>query len=127
MQGWFSILTTGQDFNSNNMQTNHLINEIISAYQKHGWEVKTVLLRPETVGELQDKSYAGNEIVQHADVDAIWFSRPSHRRGEAWELRLLAETPYALFHRFEADEPDEQRVQVLKDMEGRMHDYIKGG
>ncbi|HEY6118694.1 MAG TPA: hypothetical protein VIV66_01985 [Pyrinomonadaceae bacterium] len=40
------------------MQTNHLINEIISAYQKHGWEVKTVLLRPETVGELQDKSYA---------------------------------------------------------------------
>ena len=108
------------------MQTNHLINEIISAYQKHGWELKTVLLRPETVGELQDKSYAGNERVQYADVDAIWFSRPSHRRGEAWELRLLSETPYALFHQFEADQPDEQRVQVLKDMEGRMHDYIKG-
>lgn len=111
----------------NKMRKQDLINEIISTYRKHGWELKTILLRRESADELQNESYLGKEKVQLASVDAIWFSRPSPGQGEAWELRLLTETPYALFHRFAVDEPDEQRAQVLKDMEERMRYYLEAG
>jgi len=108
------------------MRKKDLINEIISTYQKHGWELKAILLRSESAAELQRESYDGGEKVRRAAVDAIWFSRPSHGQGQAWELRLLTETPYALFHRFEKGEPDEQRAQVLRDMEERIGRHLKG-
>ena len=62
--------------------------------------------------------------VREAEFDALWFSRPSHNNREAWELRLLAQTQYALFETFEADETEEEREDVKREMEARMRDYV---
>jgi hypothetical protein len=106
-----------------------LMNEITATYQKHGWELKSVLLRRESLKDLRDEIYAatGKQKTREAAIDALWFSRPSHNKGEAWELRLLAETPYALFQRFDADEPQEKRAQAMQEMEERMTQYVTGG
>ncbi len=87
------------------MSQGNLINDIVGTYQKHGWQLRRVLLRGE--------------------VDGMWFSRPSHDQREAWELRLLAENPFALFETFEKDETEDQREEVRREMEARLRDYVK--
>ena len=82
-----------------------------------------MLLRPETRVELQ---LPENLLVKEATCDALWFSRPSHNDREAWELRLLAQTQYALFETFEADETEEERDDVKLEMEARLRDYVSG-
>jgi hypothetical protein len=63
--------------------------------------------------------------TQEATIDALWFSRASHAQREAWELRLVAENPYALFETFAVDESEEEREAVRREMEARMRDYLK--
>ena len=101
------------------------IEEIIATYGRHGWQLKRVLLRPETSAALagQEKSFFGQAITQEAMVDALWFARASHAGREAWELRLVAETPYALFETFEADEEEEAREEVRLEMEARLREF----
>ena len=99
------------------------IGEIIAAYSKHGWRLMRLLLRPET-RELASVSGIPEDVaVREAPVDALWFARPSHAGREAWELRLAAETPYALFETFEADEAEEDREEVRREMEARLVEY----
>lgn len=100
------------------------INETISTYRKHGWRLARVLLRPETIAEITDaeREIFEDAMVQEAIVDALWFSRPSHAGREAWELRLVAETPYALFETFEVDEAEEDREEVRLEMEARLRE-----
>ena len=93
--------------------------ELTTIYRKHGWQLRRVLLRPETRAELSVEV-----PVKEAEFDALWFSRPSHNDREAWELRLLAQTQYALFETFEADETEEQRNDVRIEMEARMREYL---
>jgi len=106
------------------MNPNGLIQEIVGVYQKHGWQLRRVLLRMATRAEI-DSTALPLQMVQleEAPVDALWFSRPSHGEREAWELRLLAENPYALFETFEKDEAEEAREEVRREMEARMRDY----
>lgn len=94
-------------------------------YRKHGWQLRSALLRPETRAELQTQ-LVKDLPVKEATLDALWFSRPSHNDREAWELRLLAQTQYALFETFEADETAEERDDVKLEMEARMRDYVSG-
>jgi len=99
--------------------------EMIAMYSKHGWQLKRVLLRPETQAGLGGscEELFGDARQIEAEVDALWFSRPSHSAREAWELRLVAEPPYALFETFEADEEEEDREDVRREMEARLRDY----
>jgi hypothetical protein len=60
--------------------------------------------------------------VTAAEFDALWFSRPSHEGREAWELRLVAESPYALFETFAKDELEAAREEGRKEMENRMRE-----
>ena len=101
------------------------IGEIINAYRKHEWRLARVLLRPETHKELTESgsSLFEEAIVREAPFDALWFSRPSHAGREAWELRLASETPYALFETFEADELEEDREEVRREMEARLNEF----
>jgi hypothetical protein len=101
------------------------IGEIIAAYRRHEWRLERVLLREETLAEA---TQAGSELlaetpVRAAPFDALWFARPSHAGREAWELRLVGETPYALFETFEADEMEEEREEVRREMEARLRDH----
>ena len=102
-----------------------LFMEMVATYRKHGWELRTALLQPGTLAEFKAQEAQLLERVQikEAAFDALWFSRPSHNNREAWELRLLAQTQYALFETFEADETEEERNDVRLEMEARLRDY----
>lgn len=107
------------------MQKAGLFMELVATYRKHGWELRTALLQPATHAEL--RSHEAEPLksvpVRETMFDALWFSRASHNQREAWELRLLAQTPYALFETFEQDETEEERQDVKQEMEARMRDY----
>jgi len=105
------------------MKSVDLFTELTAIYRKHGWELRSALLRPETRVELQ--SQLSNDLpIKDATVDAIWFSRPSYNNREAWELRLMAQTQYALFETFEAHETEEERDDVKLEMEARLREYL---
>jgi hypothetical protein len=103
-----------------------LFMELVATYRKHGWQLRTTLLQPATRAELESHAaeILKNVTVREAELDALWFSRPSHNNREAWELRLLAQTPYALFETFEPEETEEERDEVKQEMEARMRDYV---
>lgn len=108
------------------MSASNLIRGIVATYQKHGWQLRRVLLRPETRAQLdQNKKAWETAELEESDVDGLWFSRASTDQREAWELRLLAESPFALFETFEQDETDDQREEMLREMEARLRDYVK--
>ena len=100
------------------------IKEILATYEKHGWRLRRALLRPETRVELSDEGWLGNGSIEVADLDALWFSRQSQQNREAWELRLVAATQYALFETFEPDEPEPAREEVRREMEARMKEKV---
>ena len=110
------------------MKSVDLFMELVATYRKHGWELRSALLRPATLAVLdkQEAQLLDKVPVKEAAFDALWFSRPSHNSREAWELRLLGQTPYALFETFEADETEEQRDDLKLEMEARMRDYVVG-
>jgi hypothetical protein len=101
-----------------------LFREIINRYRTHGWRLARALVRPETRAELNlTETPLADVTMEEATVDALWFARASHEGREAWELRLVAETAYALFETFEADEAEEDREDVRREMEARLRDY----
>jgi hypothetical protein len=105
-----------------------LLNEIIATYRKHGWQLRRVLAPAENLPEISELLSSGGEnpTVEEAPVSALWFSRPSHEGREAWELRLVAETSYALFETFEPDEAEEDREELRREMEARLRAHVLG-
>lgn len=104
--------------------------EIIDTYLRHGWQLERVLLCTETLRAIE--AIAATTIpspnilfhdasVRESTVDALWFKRAAQATGrEAWELRLVSDSPYALFETFEADEAEEDREDVRREMESRL-------
>jgi hypothetical protein len=102
--------------------------EILATYRRHGWRLARALLTRETLAELTEGGTAAGETlfegapVSESEVDAMWFTRGAQGGREAWELRLVGPTPYALFELFEADEPEEDREDVRREMEARLRE-----
>jgi hypothetical protein len=112
-------------FKLNEMARGGQFSEIIANYTRHGWTLRRVLLKPSTREELREEAATifGAAPLEESEIDALWFARPSHAGREAWELRLLAEMPYALFETFEPDEPEEEREELRREMEARLREY----
>jgi hypothetical protein len=108
------------------MKKADLFTELVATYRKHGWELKSVLVRPETRPELniEELTSLNSTAVKDDILDALWFSRPSHHKREAWELRLMSESQYALFETFEEDETEEQRAEMKQEMEARLREHV---
>ena len=106
------------------MMSAELFMELLATYRKYGWELRSVVLQPATQAVLEKEQLLDQVSVKEASFDALWFSRPSHNNREAWELRLLSQTQYALFEAFEPDETEEEREDVKHEMEARMRDYL---
>jgi hypothetical protein len=105
-----------------------LLGEIIATYQRHGWELRRALLRPETRAGLTELDLFNDAKLVESDFDALWFARPSTAGREAWELRHVATQPYALFEAFEIDEDEVLREEARHEMENRMRDQtVKPG
>jgi hypothetical protein len=109
------------------MKKADLFTELIATYRTHGWELRSALMQPETRAEVtaDETDLLGSLPIVESTIDALWFSRASHNGRDAWELRLMAETQYALFETFEADETEEQRAEVRLEMEARLRDYVR--
>ena len=104
-----------------------LFMEIVATYRKYGWTLDAALLQPATKAELVARQAPLTDVViRESNIDALWFTRNSHQERVAWELRLLAETQYALFETFEKDETDEQRDEMKLEMEARLREYALG-
>jgi hypothetical protein len=129
--GWplYTLCNSGCRCAQIKMNCPDLIKEIVNTYQKHGWRLRRILLRPEARAELNAEAGGDSFLLdgvqlEEAAVDGLWFSRASAAQREAWELRLLAENPFALFETFEADETEEEREEVRREMEARLRDYV---
>jgi hypothetical protein len=105
--------------------------DVLAMYRKHGWRLVRVLARAETLEELRGPkggesddaaAFEGVGAVE-SETDAMWFARPAQGGREAWELRLVGETPYALFELFEPDEAEEEREDVRREMESRLREH----
>lgn len=99
------------------MMTIEQIQDILSLYQKHGWKLRRILLTEKLKKQLGEFNFE-TEVVD-GKVDAAWFSRPSGDK-EAWELRKLSQTPYALFETFEEEDEEEVREEIRREMEARL-------
>jgi len=109
------------------MSQTDIAKQIITTYEGHGWELRRVLLRPSSRDEFKSCADVFREAALiDAEIDALWFARPSHAKREAWELRLISENAYALFEAFEAEETEEQREDVRREMENRMREHTAG-
>jgi hypothetical protein len=121
--------------------------DVLATYRKHGWRLVRVFARAETLEELRSSSgvvapqgesndaargesaaatFEGVAVVE-SEMDAMWFTRAAVGGREAWELRLVAEPPYALFELFEPDESEEDREDVRREMEARLREYAAPG
>jgi hypothetical protein len=95
------------------MNQNDLFREIIKTYQKFGWSLRLVLLNENAGRELTENGslIPENIPIQRAPISALWFSRISGDR-EAWELRLLSQSPFALIETFEQNTPESEREKI---------------
>ncbi len=104
-----------------------LAKEIVATYEKHGWNLRRVLITPAARAEEPRIAEAfPRAAIVNSEIDALWFSRPSHGGREAWEVRSVAEQPYALFEAFEVDDEEEDREAARREMENKMREYASG-
>jgi hypothetical protein len=103
-----------------------LAREIQATYEKHGWRLRRILASLPAPAQREEMAQAFPGIpITDAEIDALWFARPSHAGREAWEIRLVAEPAYALFEAFESDEGEEDREDARREMEHKVRDYAK--
>lgn len=102
-----------------------LLPDILSLYRKFDWQLRQVLLTPEAIAGLDEKTrlLLENAEIVEAEVNALWLSRKSGTDGEAWELRLIGAEAYALFEVFRADQSSEEQADIKSDMEMRLIEY----
>jgi hypothetical protein len=101
--------------------------ETLATYRKYGWQLARVMMCPDARAEL--RAATGGEdyetvTAREFPVDAMWFVRPAEGGREAWELRLVSESPYALFEMFEPDEAEEDREDVRREMEAKLKERL---
>ena len=104
-----------------------LARQILATYEKHGWRLRRILASLPAAAQREEIAEAFPDTpITDAEIDALWFARPSHAGREAWEIRLVAEPAYALFEAFESDESEEDREDARREMENKMREYAKG-
>ncbi|HEX8456293.1 MAG TPA: hypothetical protein VF656_03145 [Pyrinomonadaceae bacterium] len=102
-------------------------NETLATYRKYGWQLARVLMRAGTLEELRaatGEARFDSVEAREFPFDAMWFVRPSAGAREAWELRLVGDSPYALLEIFEPDEAEEDREDVRREMEAKMKERL---
>ena len=102
------------------------IQEILSLYKKHGWTLRRVLITEklkESLANSIEALFDGAEIIS-SEIDAAWFSRVSGAEREAWEIRHLSQTPYALVEVFDAEDDEEVREETRHEIQERLRERV---
>ena len=91
------------------------IADILALYKKHGWTLRRVLLCAETKHGLSQPDVELFEAaeIQNSALDALWFSRRSKPDSEAWELRRIYGSPFALVVVIDDAAPKDEREDIL--------------
>lgn len=79
------------------------------------------------LGESREALFGAAEIRERAPIDALWFARFSPPKRDAWELRLVSASPFALFETFEQDETEEEREELRREMEAQLIERMATG
>ena len=103
------------------MNETELIREIAATYHKYGWTLRRVLLKKELLEKASD-SFGTDAPIVVSEVNALVFSRASGKNGEAWEMRLISQNPFALFEILGADVSEDERERRLSEMEKRLRE-----
>ena len=100
------------------------LHTIIEQYSNHGWSLRRALLSAESVEGLASllASELAEVLILDSPTEALWFSRRSLPDREAWELRRLSGSPFALVAVLEDSFSEDEREEVLRDTERRMFD-----
>jgi hypothetical protein len=97
------------------------VGDIVAQYEKHGWVLRRALLSHDGVNASL-KILEGIQI-EPSDFDALWFSRKSKPDSEAWELRRLTGSPFALVAVVSTDASSEEveatLSQVVEEMRAK--------
>lgn len=103
------------------------ISGILSLYKKHGWSLRRILLSEKLNRQLSAsiETLFGEAEIVPAEMDAMWFSRDSGTAREAWELRHLSITPFAIFESFEKEIPEQDLREKLLEVEERLKNRLK--
>ena len=97
------------------------IADIIEQYEKHGWKLRKALLTRELAESLDDPtSLFSDSEVRISGNDGLWFSRKSMPDREAWELRRISTSPFALVEVIPDGLTDQERDDLLAVAENRM-------
>ena len=99
-----------------------VLDDIIGQYKSHGWTVRRAVLSNNDSLLLKEhliNAHPGVEI--HTGIESgIWFSRRSLPDREAWELRRLSGSPFALMAVIEDSMSASDQDTVLHEIEERM-------
>ena len=101
------------------------VKSVIDQYAKHDWVLRRALLSPPSIAVFESSIEAQNVDLRRVETsanEALWFSRRSLPDREAWELRRLSGSPFALVVVIEDSLPEEEREALLSDTERRMFD-----
>ncbi len=102
------------------------IASMLDQYEKHGWELRRVLLS----SELREKdpgiaaAFFSEVELLDAEIDGAWFSRSSRQGSTAWELRHLSTSPYALVETIRDDATADEIEEILERTEERLKDAL---
>jgi hypothetical protein len=101
------------------------IAEILALYKRHGWILRRVLLSDALRASLAEalENLFGDAEIRSSELNAAWFSRPARNNQEAWELRRLGTSPFALMELFDEDDEAEIREETLGEVEARLKTF----
>lgn len=102
------------------------LTDIIEQYEKHGWKLRRALITQELGANLGDVAAVfGDAEVYSSAHNGLWFSRKSLPDQEAWELRRISTSPFAVIEVVPDGLAEEERDEILSRAEARMFDAAR--
>ena len=99
---------------------------IIDQYIKHGWKLRRVLLSRDLAEKLGEAAgLFGDAESRTSPHDGLWFTRRSQPDREAWELRRISASPFAVVEVIPDVLSDDEREELLSDAEERMFESAR--
>ena len=108
------------------MITEEAVREIIAQYNRFGWKLERIILKPEVRSELSSSAPGlfDKNIVSESDLNAAWFSRLNANGRMAWELRALGPTPFALVDSAEPSATESDLNELFQRVENEMRQRV---
>lgn len=100
------------------------LSALLEQYSKHEWVARRICLSVGSIKALDGKiaQLSPDLTVVESENEAVWFARRSLPDREAWELRRLSGSPFALVIMIEDSLDAAEREELLRETERQMFD-----